>query len=149
MHGQRAGAHLVRMDSRSKDVPLAGSELATSMVALGQTDHGFQRANHGRRILTERLGNLELILNTIMCVTSDVVAGVAQNLVELPVTQIGIPLRDAHLLVDHKLRQVATSCESMPNLLLCKGLEPSHHNRRVRIQLEDRAVHEAEDGEWS
>ena len=67
----------------------------------------------------------------------------------MAIAQVGIPLRDAHLLLEHKLRQVATGSESMPNLLLREGKELSHHNRRVRIQLEDRPVHEVEDGERS
>ena len=38
------------------------------------------------------------------------VSGVAQNLVELAIAQVGIPFRNAHLLLDHELRQVATDC---------------------------------------
>ena len=75
--------------------------------------------------------------------STDMVASVAQDLIELPVAQVGIPFRDAQLLLNHKLWQSASSCESISNLLICKCEEPSHHDRRVRIQLEDRAVHEA------
>ena len=38
---RHAGAYSVRMDSRCGDVPWVGSELATSVAALAQNDHGF------------------------------------------------------------------------------------------------------------
>ena len=78
---------------------------------------------------------------------ADLVARVAQDLIELAISKIGIPFRDAQPVLNDEVAQLATRWEGVPDLLLCELHQLRLHDWRVRVQLEDGSVDEAKNPE--